>query len=175
MNYFKSVGSLVVGTAATLIAASSASAAIQLAYDAAASNVGAGIYAFQLSGVPSSPFPSYNSTLEVQDFSVIGNTQNPLQTPSAPSGWNYSIMTVNTAEWYFENTSGTVNGVFDVKGTPNLQGSLMWDFEDSGHGENVSGYVSITPVPEPEAYSMIGGSFALLGSVFPLCRRFVKR
>jgi hypothetical protein len=137
-----------------------AGAAIQLTYVAADSNVGAGVYAFDLTGVPTSPTPTYNSDFELEYFSTIGNTVT-LSSDGAPTGWNPGIYNTSVAEWYFQNTSLLVNGIFEVQASPNLNvngGMIFWDYADSGNNENVSGFVG---VPEPTSMAEFAGLSAL--------------
>jgi hypothetical protein len=175
VNSFKKIVGLVVATAASLTVASSASAAIQFTYDATDSNVGAGIYAFNLSGVPT--LPTVLSDLSLQYWDLLspspGNTLNPVGDFAAPSGWNASNNSEGTALWYFENTSGAFNGTFKVQATANLYGPLMWTIAVSGiPADNASGNVTIAAVPEPAEYGLICGLAGLVATAFSRLRRF---
>ncbi|MGA2248626.1 MAG: hypothetical protein ABSH48_27030 [Verrucomicrobiota bacterium] len=74
-------------TLISLVAADSANAAIQVTFDAADSNIAAGQYDFDLTGLTAAP--TYNSTFELLNLFTIGNSQNPLGEVSAPTGWSY--------------------------------------------------------------------------------------
>jgi len=134
------------------LASATVRAAVNVTFDHADSNIGAGLYAFTLSGAVQPA--TFNSTFDVFNWFLLGNTLNPLQDQSAPSGWNVTGPNdINNAQWFYQNTAGLVNGVFEVIATPNLHGTLSWRFADSGHSENVSGTVTITSVPEPASYA----------------------
>jgi hypothetical protein len=177
MNFFRKIGSLAGATAASLVAVHSANAAVQVTFDAVDSNIAGGLYAFDLSGIPSANPVTYNSSFEMEFWDLLspspGNTAT-LTSSAAPSGWSYFLPgSTATSEWYFENTSGASNGTFIVKASPNLHGTLDWNFTDSGNAENISGTVTIAAVPEPALYGVFGGAAGLLGAILvPICRRF---
>src|SRR5271163_3629258 len=105
MNFpLKSIARMVLATAA-LLTAHSADAAIQVTFDAADSNIGEGIYAFDLSNVPASPTPAYNSVFDFTGLANpaaggVDNGVDPVVLMGAPTGWNYDVATPNVAEWY---------------------------------------------------------------------------
>jgi hypothetical protein len=175
VNSFKKIVGLVAATAASLTVANSANAAIQFTFDATDSNIGAGIYAFDLSGVPT--LPTYNSDFSLQYWNLLspspGNTLNPVEDFAAPSGWNASNNSEGTALWYFENTSGAYNGTFEVKATPNLYGTLDWTLAVSGiSADDASGTVTIAAVPEPAEYGAFCGLVGLVFATVASFRRF---
>jgi hypothetical protein len=140
---------------ALTLCAMSARAAIEVTFDPTDSDIAAGQYDFVLSGVPTSPAPTYNSVFDIYDWAApgIGNTLNPIQSDSSPSGWNLPSNDSNNARWDFENTSGAVNGLFVVTASPNLQGTLSWTLEVPGiTQDNASGTVAVA-IPEPQTYA----------------------
>jgi len=144
-----------------ILSSSSARAAVNVTFDPADSNIGAGLYAFTLSGAVSPA--TFNSTFDVFNWFVLGNALNPLQDQSAPSGWNVTGPNdINNAQWFYQNIAGTVNGIFKVIATPNLQGTLSWRFADAGNSEDASGSVTITPVPEPTLYGQASAAFIVV-------------
>ena len=155
-------------TAIGLVAAGSANAAIQVTFDAAASNIGAGQYDFTITGITA--VPTYDSTFELLYFSTIGNKQSPLGEVSAPTGWDAGPATIDLAEWYFQSTAGNYNGNFDITATPNLKGNITWDLAISG-GASASGTVYIGAVPESSVTGVCTGAAALL----PIGFVFLKR
>jgi hypothetical protein len=148
-----------------------AHAAIDLAFDPALSNIGAGDYAFDFSGVTLTP--GFNARLDLLHFTVIGNTLNPLGAVASPSGFNYFSGDSDVIYWLFENTSGAYNGVFTVHATPNLHGSIDWKFADPGiaaglpdaHGAiATSGTANVVAVvPEPSTFYAGAVPLLLLG------------
>jgi len=151
-----------------MVAAGSANAAIQVTFDAAASNIGAGQYDFTITGITA--VPTYDSTFELLYFSTIGNKQSPLGEVSAPTGWDAGPATIDLAEWYFQSTAGNYNGNFDITATPNLKGNITWDLAISG-GTSASGTVYIGAVPESSVTGVCTGTAALL----PIGFVFLKR
>jgi len=161
---------------AALLAAHSVEAAIQVTFDAANSNIGAGIYTFDLLNVPTSPIPAYNSVFDFTGLAKpaaggIYNALDPVVSKGAPTGWNYDVTTPNVAEWYFDNTAGAVNGIFENQMTPNLSGTINWQLAVPGNNADTAiGTVAIT-VPEPGQYGEIGGLIAFGLVTFAACRR----
>jgi hypothetical protein len=174
MKTFK--GWLVVG-AVGVLAACSAKAAIDVTFDSADSNIGAGLYAFDLSGVPTTPTPTYESQFELYNFdnpTGIQNMLDPLVADSSPTGWSANGPNdINSVRWYFDyetwpTVPGAVDGTFVVQATPNLNGTLNWNFADSGNSEDVSGTATIVATPEPTSVGCL-----LLGSgILAVIRRF---
>lgn len=149
-----------------ILAAGSAPAAINATFDAADSNVGAGIYVFDLSGVMTPPPPTFESTFDFTGLAnpAVGgvhNTQDPVDVIFNPSGWNMNQSTLNEVQWYFENTSGGVNGAFEIQASPNLSGTFNWQLSVPGLSQdNANGTITIA-VPEPIQYGFVGGAAAL--------------
>ncbi|HLH53105.1 MAG TPA: hypothetical protein VKY92_05760 [Verrucomicrobiae bacterium] len=152
--------------------ASTASAAVSLTFDAADSNIGAGLYDFLLSGAPSTAtLANYNSTFTITGWAApsIGNNQTIVSTV-APSAWNLTQNDSNNAKWILESTTSpnnVVNGRFEVQAKPNLQGTLAWQFAWPGDNTyTTSGNVMISVVPEPAvyAYSAAAMLLAVLGT-----------
>jgi hypothetical protein len=161
---------------AGLLAAHSAEASIQVAFDTANSNIGAGIYAFDLLNVPTSPIPTYNSVFDFTGLANVAaggvdNALDPVVSMSAPTGWNYDVTTLNVAEWYFENTAGVVNGIFEIKMTPNLSGTFNWQLAVPGINADTTSGTVVIAVPEPGQYGKIGGLAAFSLVTFSACRR----
>ena len=137
----------------------SASAAITLTFDSANSNVGNGLYAFDLAGVATSPVPTFNSEFQFFQVFTIGNSVNPIQVIKSPSGWSLSGPNdINTAQWFFQNTSGDVNGLFEFRASPNLHGTISWRYLDPAH-QSITSTISIpfAVVPEPTIFGIAGG------------------
>ena len=153
-----------------------ANGAITVAFDSADSNVGAGLYAFRLSGVPVSPTPTFNAEFDLLNFFTIGNTANPLQATSSPTGWSLNGPNdINSVRWYFQNTSGAVNGIFEITGTPNLHGDVTWRFADPGHA-NVVGTANISAfAPEPASFGLTGGVAMAIFAARSSLRQRTKR
>ena len=138
-------------------------AAITLTFDSADSDISAGLYAFDLLGVPTSPTPTYNSQFTLFNVAPTGNTAT-LVNSGAPSGWNLSGPNDTTsARWYFENTAGAVNGIFEITGTPNLHGMIDWQYAAPDQND-ISGPVTIglATAPEPAVCGVAGGLGALV-------------
>jgi len=155
-------------TAVTLVAAGSANAAIQVTFDAADSNIATGHYDFDLTGLTA--VPTYNSTFELLDLSLIGNTQSPMGEVSSPSGWVSGSANIDLTEWYFQNTSGSYNGFFDITATSNLKGTIDWNLAVPG-GTSDNGTVYIGAAPESPATGMFMGC----GALTPIGLAFLKR
>src|ERR1700677_3770730 len=157
MKKRKNFGGLLVVTAMSLAAASSVNAAIEVSFDATDSNIGNGIYAFDLSGVTTTP--SFNSVFELLNWTFIGNSAT-IGNDGAPSGWIFDTGNTSLAQWDFDNPSGSANGIFEVTATPNLQGTIKWNLEVPDPGsETANGTVTIASVPEPG--TMFAGISAL--------------
>jgi hypothetical protein len=141
-----------------LAAASSAKAAISITFDAAASNVGAGLYDFQLNETLGTP--DYGSTFFLDNWP--GST--PLGIVSAPTGWTTLYDTSSLAEWEWTASSGSPNGIFVVKTTPNLDVTIeaQLSSDDLGGGA-VSDTVYVATVPEP---AQCGFACGVMGLVF---------
>lgn len=93
---------------------------------------------------------------------------NPLVSQASPSGWNLNNNTIDVAKWFFENTFGPADGIFEVKATPNLSGTIDWNLAVPGiNSETANGKVTIAPVPEPS--TIMAGFAALYAGV--LARR----
>jgi len=155
--------------AAGLVAASSAKASIEVTFDATDSNIAAGIYAFDLSGVTQTP--TFNSTFELLNWdnpTGVHNSLNPLVDKGSPSGWGSEAFTIGVAEWVY--SSGADNGTFEVKATPDLSGVLNWNLAVPGiNSETVNGTVTIPAIPEPGTFA--AGFAALTGAILlPLKR-----
>ena len=141
-----------------------ANGAISLTFDPANSNVGDGLYAFDLAGVPVSPTPTFNSQFDLRNFSPILNTLNPIQALSAPTGWSLNGPNdVNSVRWYFEALNGAVNGVFKIEATADLHGTINWDYQDPGNGTSLSSIVTIPVlvIPEPAFLGLTSGAALL--------------
>lgn len=165
--------------AAAAIGTVSAQAAISVAFDAADSNIGAGLYDFTLSGAPTTAaFANFNSTFTLTGWAApaIGNTASLVST-LAPSAWNVTENDSNNAKWILESytaPNNAVDGRFQVQGTPNLHGTLTWQLAWLGSsGSSGSGSVTIAAVPESPAYAAFTAS-ALLGLVACSGRRGFK-
>ncbi len=165
---FKFTGGLVVA-AASLLAAHSAQAAIDVTFDVADSNIGAGIYAFDLSGVMVPPTPTYQSEFDLTELANpapggVHNTMIPVGINGEPTGWNFYQSTESEVQWYFDNTSGAVNGTFVIDASANLSGTLDWQLAVPGiTADNASGTVTIA-VPEPGQYGL-GAGLAAFGLI----------
>lgn len=172
MRFMQMAKNAILAVVFGLAAAGSANAAIDATFDAAASNIGAGTYAFQLSGVPSTP--TSGSVFELLNFTTIGNAQTIVE-DSAPSGWSPSSTTTGVAEWDFSNLSGNYNGIFVITAKAGLSGTITtgFDYLDSGHDENVSGSLTIAAVPEPAECGLFFGIMGLAVSTISgwRCRR----
>jgi hypothetical protein len=155
--------------AAALITAS-ANAAVSVSFDAADSNIGAGLYDFTLAGAPANAvFADFNSTFTLTGWAApaVGNNI-VLVSTMAPSAWNLTQNDSNNAKWILESYTGpnnVVDGRFEVRGTPNLNGSLLWQFAWPGDNTYTSsGNVLISAVPESEGYGPLAAAalFALV-------------
>ncbi len=171
---FKFPGGLII-VGACVLAAGSAHAAIDVTFDAADSNISAGIYAFDLTGVMTPPPPTFESVFDFTDLANpaaggVHNTQNPVGVISNPTGWNMYQTTLSEVQWYFENTSGGVDGTFKIQASPNLSGTLDWQLSVSGISQD-NGSGTVTIVPEPMEYGFVGGAAALGLVVFSGWRR----
>lgn len=170
-------------SAVLLGAALEAGAAISVSFDSANSNVGAGIYAFDLSGAIS-PGTVNATTFNVQGWYNIDGNQlsglSPVQSGSqlvAPAGWTQSNFDgYNNAVYYYEAAGQAVNGTFEINAPANLTGSLTWIFNDSGNNESISGTVNISQsaVPEPSTCGAVAGSLALLFTVLGRGRKGIE-
>jgi hypothetical protein len=168
MRKNKVLGSLVAVVAVSLATASSTKAAIEVTFDPTDSNVSTGIYAFDLSGLTTTP--SFNSVFELLNWTLIGNSAT-IANQGQPTGWTFDTGNTSLAEWFFQNTSGSYNGVFEVKATPDLHGSIKWNLEvQSPSSETANGTVNIPAVPEPG--TMVAGISALGCAVVSLRRKF---
>jgi hypothetical protein len=152
----------ILASAIALAAVIPAKASISLTFDAADSSIATGIYAFDLTGITTTP--TFNSTFELLNFTTIGNTVNPLVSLASPTGWSLNNNTIDVAEWFFQNTAGGANGVFEVQATPGLSGTIHWNLAVPGNNsETANGTVTIAPIPE--AGTLIAGLAALSGAV----------
>jgi hypothetical protein len=166
---FKLFKGWLVIAAVGMLAAGSARAVIYVNFDLGLSDIGAGSYAFDLGGVATSPTPTYNSQFTLYNFSTIGNVLNPVVATAEPSGWSLNGPNdVNSVRWYFHYQSyptipGGVDGTFIVQATPNLLGTINWQYAAPGQPSG-SGTVTIAAVPEPaSAGLLLLGLVALVG------------
>jgi hypothetical protein len=155
--------------AAALITAS-ANGAVSVSFDATDSNIGAGLYDFTLAGAPANAvFADFNSAFTLTGWAAVGNSI-VLVSTVAPSAWNLTQNDSNNAKWILESYTGpnnVVDGRFEVRGTPNLQGSLLWQFAwPADNTYSTSGNVIISAVPESEGYGpLAAAALFALGSV----------
>lgn len=100
---------------------------------------------------------------------------NPLVATAEPSGWSLNGPNdVNSVRWYFDYQSyptipGGVDGTFIVQATPNLVGTINWQYAAPGQTSG-SGVVTITAVPEPASAGLLLLGLGVLVGV----RRFAK-
>lgn len=160
---------ILVAVALTLFAAHSASAQGYVSFDAAASDVGAGLYCFDLTGVTIISYPGIGSSIQLSvgspfsfsSFAAIGNTQN-LGAISSPSGW-HSFPNTDTdgALYQLNQLSWVYNGTFEISATPNLSGTIDWSFGGL-NGTPLSGTATITSAPEPTSLALFSIAVVLL-------------
>jgi hypothetical protein len=143
-----------------------------VSFDPADSNIAAGLYDFTLSGAPSTAdFANFSSTFTITGWAApaVGNSASLIST-MAPSAWNVTQNDSNNAKWILQSTSSPnnlVDGRFEVGGTPNLQGSLLWQLAWPGDNTfSSSGTVAMSVVPEVSNF----GVFAALGLLGLSCR-----
>jgi hypothetical protein len=150
---------ILVAVSLTLFAAHSANSQGYVSFDAADSDVGAGLYYFDLTGVDTSQL--VGSPFALSGFTAIGNTQT-LGSVLSPSGWHDFPYNDTDQALYQRNPLSTIyNGLFEISATPNLTGTIDWSFGDVG-GIPLSGTATIASVPEPETLALIGIAVALL-------------
>jgi hypothetical protein len=148
---------------AAAVIAVSANAAVTVSFDAADSNIGAGRYDFTLAGAPASAvFANYNSKFTIFGWFPLGNSVNPLVDNLSPSAWTPSASDINDAVWVvtsYTPPNNLVDGRFEVMGTPNLHGSLSWQFAwPADNTYTSSGKVLISVVPEPHGYGPLAAA-----------------
>lgn len=152
----------------------SANAAVSVSFDAADSNIGAGLYDFTLSGAPASATLSdFNSTFTITGWAApaVGNSASLLAT-RAPSAWNLTQNDSNNARWILESytaPNNAVDGRFEVRGTPNLHGTLLWQLAwlPGNAGFTGSGNVTIGAVPESGGYGLFAVAGLLVAVIGP--------
>ena len=153
----------------TCFATHSASAQGYISYDAADSDVGAGLYYFDLTGVTIVSYPGIGSGIqlsvggpfEFSGFAAIGNTQT-LGSVSSPSGWHdFPYNDTDSALYQLNQLSWVYNGTFEISATPNLSGSIDWSFGGL-NGTPLSGTAVITSAPEPTSLAFFGIAAVLL-------------
>jgi hypothetical protein len=170
VNRMKTLQSLVLILVAVGLWNGMASGAVVVSFDSAHSNAGAGLYEFTLSGAPATAtLANNNSAFTITGWAApaIGNNI-ILTSTQAPSAWNLTQNDSNNAKWILESTTppnNAVDGRFEVRGKPNLHGSLLWQFAWPGDNTYTSsGTVIISAIPEPATYGWLAAS-ALAGLV----------
>ena len=165
-----------IAVALTLFATHSVSAQGYVSFNAANSDVGAGLYHFDLTGVTIISFPSFDSSIQLSvggpfsfsGFAAIGNTQT-LGSVLSPSGWHdFPYNDTDSALYQLNQFSWVYNGTFVLSATPNLTGTIDWSFGGL-NGTPLSGTVTITSVPEPTPLALFNITVVLL-----LGRRVLK-
>ena len=135
---------------ATVFCAGVADASISVSFDSADSDVAIGIYAFQLAGAGNTAFGKGSTdayaTFMLSHF-VSSNYDpktpqgdNPLGDLGSPSGYSsFYVVTgdanhYNAIVWYNNVPSVDANGIFSVRATPDLNGTLYWQFGTPDRG-----------------------------------------
>ena len=173
MKFLRSVNLLI---AALGLTAFNLPAAVSVNFDAADSNIGAGLYDFILSGAPATAaFANFNSTFTLTGWAApaIGNNITLVSTV-APTAWNLTQNDSNNAKWILESftpPNNSVDGRFEVRGKPGLHGSLTWQFAWPGDNTfSSSGTVVISAVPEPTAYGLSVATVLAILLLLGACR-----
>ena len=157
----KTLASIPLFFLAAALGSSPARAAVSVSFDASDSDIGAGLYDFILTGAPgNASLANYNSAVTITGWAApgIGNDITLVST-LAPSAWNVTQNDSNNAKWILESTTApndVVDGRFEIQGTPNLHGSLSWQFAWPGDNTYTSsGLITIAVVPETETCGVI--------------------
>jgi hypothetical protein len=160
---------ILVAAVLTLSATHSTSAQGYVSFDAANSDVGAGLYYFDLTGVTIVSYPGIGSSIQLSvggpfafsGFAAIGNTQT-LGSVSSPSGWHdFPYNDTDGALYQLNQLSWVYNGTFEISATPNLSGTIDWSFGGL-NGTPLSGSTTITSAPEPTSLALFSIAVVLL-------------
>ena len=142
-------------------------AAVAVNFDAADSNIAAGLYDFTLRGAPASAtLANFNSTFTLTGWAApaIGNNL-VLVSTVAPSAWNLTQNDSNNAKWILESTTApnnSVDGRLEVRAKPGLSGSLTWQLAWPGDNTySANGLVTIAAVPEPSVFGFSAATLLL--------------
>ena len=156
-----------VAAALSLFVVYSADSQGYVSFDSTDSDFAAGHYYFLLTGVTTSigGSPDSLASFALSGFSASGNTQT-LVAVSYPSDWLNAGSDTDGVQYLFSPLWTGINGLFEISATPNLGGSIGWSFGffpvPGSPMPQVSGTISISPVPEPSSFTLIVVAASLL-------------
>ena len=163
---------ILVAVAMTLFDTHPANTQGYISFDAANSDVGAGLYYFNLTDVTILVKPGMDTGIELSagrpltfsGFASIGNTQD-IGYISSPAGWPalFPRSDMDSALYEIDPLKWVYNGTFIISATPNLSGTINWSFGEL-NGMPLSGSATINSVPEPTSLAFLSIAVALFFS-----------